>query len=79
LGRGIPEQTFVDCGLDVERSMDHEPDEIHEPTSIARCRELLGEDAEGLTDREVDQIRRHADALAHVIVELYLGQRSFTE
>jgi hypothetical protein len=78
-GCGIPEQTFVDCGLDVERPMDHKPDEIHEATSIARCRELLGEEAAGLSDREVDQIRRHADAVAHVIVEMFLERRAAQE
>ena len=56
--------------------MDHEPDEIHEPISIARCREILGHDAEGLSDIAVDQIRRHADAMAHVIVEIFLEQRT---
>jgi len=59
--------------------MDHEPDEIHEPTSIARCRQLLGKEADGLSDREVDQIRRHADAVAHVIVEMFLEQRESRE
>jgi hypothetical protein len=40
--------------------------------SITRCRELLGDEAEGLSDQEVDLIRRHADAMAHVLVELFL-------
>ena len=42
-----------------------------EPISIARCRELLGEDAESMTDQEVEKIRRHALAMAHIVVELY--------
>src|SRR5258708_1980720 len=29
--------------------------------SIDRCRELLGDEAIGLSDEQVDQIRRHAD------------------
>ena len=40
--------------------------------SIARCRELLGDEAEGLSDQEVDLMRRHADAMAHVLVEIFL-------
>jgi hypothetical protein len=56
--------------------MDHEPDEIHEPLSIARCLEILGHDAEGLSDSEVDQIRRHADAMARVIVDIFVEQRA---
>jgi hypothetical protein len=50
------------------RSVDVESDCI----SITRCRELLGAEAEGLSDQEVDLIRRHADAMAHVLVELFL-------
>jgi hypothetical protein len=42
--------------------------------SIARCRELLGDEADGLSDDEVDQIRRHADAMAHVIIEMFLEE-----
>lgn len=47
--------------------------------SIARCRELLGDEADGLSDHEVDRIRRHADALARVIVEMFLEQRAEQE
>lgn len=55
--------------------MDHEDDITFEPMSIARCREILGDEADGLSDIEVDQIRRHAEAMAHVIVDVYLEQR----
>lgn len=34
------------------------------------CRQLLGAEAAGLSDEEVDRVRRHADALAHILVEL---------
>jgi hypothetical protein len=54
--------------------MDHEPNEIHEPMSIERCREILGHEADGLSDVEVDRIQRHADVMAHVIVEIFLEQ-----
>jgi hypothetical protein len=55
--------------------MDHE-EGVSEPMLIARCREVLGREADGLTDAEVDQIRRHADAMANVIVEIFLEQRA---
>jgi hypothetical protein len=54
--------------------MEHEEDAGSEPMSIARCREVLGREADALTDTEVDQIRRHADAMANVIVEAFLAQ-----
>jgi hypothetical protein len=62
--------------------MGHSRDErndIPDANTLARCRELLGDEAEGLSDHEVDQIRRHAEALAHVIVEMYLVQRPAQE
>ena len=40
--------------------------------SITRCRELLGDEAEALSDQEVDFMRRHADAMAHVLIEIFL-------
>jgi hypothetical protein len=43
-----------------------------EPISVARCRELLGDDADTLTDEEVLVIARHAESLAHVLIELAL-------
>jgi hypothetical protein len=46
-------------------------EDIPEPISIARCRELLGEEAESLTDQEVALIRRHAEAMAGIVVEMY--------
>jgi hypothetical protein len=59
--------------------MDDTPDrreDVSEARTIARCRELLGDDADGMSDQEVEQIRRHADAVAHVIVEMFLEQRN---
>ena len=50
----------------VERAED-----IPEPMSIVRCRELLGEEAESMTDQEVALIRRHAETMACIVVELY--------
>ena len=59
--------------------MDHEHDVTSDAISIARCRDLLGEEADGLSDREVDQIRQHADALAHVMIDVYVKERATLE
>jgi hypothetical protein len=60
--------------IDARRAMEHKkPDEIaSESISIARYRELLDDEAEGLSDQEVDLIRHHADAMAHVLVQMFL-------
>jgi hypothetical protein len=50
----------------VERAED-----IPESVSIVRCRELLGEEAESMTDQEVALIRRHAETMACIVVEMY--------
>ena len=41
------------------------------PIPIARCRELLGDEAESMTDQEVASIRQHAETMAYIVVELY--------
>jgi hypothetical protein len=46
-------------------------DPAPEPISIARCRELLGEDAESMTDQDIEEIRRHAKPMAGIVVEMY--------
>jgi hypothetical protein len=50
-----------------------------EPISIVRCRELLGEDAESMTDRDIEDIRRHAETMACIVVEIYQEQRRVFE
>ncbi len=50
----------------VERAED-----ISEPIPITRCRELLAEEAESMTDQEVALIRRHAETMACIVVEMY--------
>ena len=50
-----------------------------EPISIARCRELLGKDAEAMTDQDIEDIRRHAETMARIVVEMYQEQRRFPE
>lgn len=52
--------------MDVPERADVAP----EPISIARCRELLGNDADALTDDEVIDIARHAEAMARVLIAL---------
>jgi hypothetical protein len=56
--------------MDVPNRAESEP----EPISILRCRELLGEDAESMTDREIEDIRRHAETMACIVVEMYQEQ-----
>ena len=46
-------------------------DDRPEPISMARCRELLGAEAESMTDQEVALIRRHAETMAAIVVEMY--------
>jgi len=46
-----------------------------EPISIARCRELLGDHAESMTDQDIEDIRRHAETMAYMVVEMYLEDR----
>jgi hypothetical protein len=41
---------------------------------LALCRQLLADEAHGLSDEEIELIRQHADALAHVLVEIAEGQ-----
>jgi len=57
----------------------HDEDVVSDLISIARCRELLAEEADGLSDHDIDRIRRHADAMAGVIVEIFLEQRAAQE
>jgi hypothetical protein len=36
----------------------------------------LGDEAIDLSDEEVDRVRQHADALARVLIELFLKDRT---
>ena len=59
--------------LHVERmATDFAADQI----SLDRCRELLGDEAAGLSDEEVGRIRQHAETLAHVLIQVFLEDRS---
>ena len=50
----------------------HAEDAIPESISVARCRELLGEEAAGWTDADVDRVRQHAHAMAVILVDMFL-------
>jgi hypothetical protein len=54
--------------MDVPERAEHEP----EPISVARCRELLGNEADALSDEEVLNVSRHAESLAHLVIDLAL-------
>ena len=43
----------------------------NEEMSIDRCRELLGDEAVDLGDDEIDRIRRCAEIVAHVVIEMF--------
>jgi hypothetical protein len=44
--------------------------------SLARCRELLADEGLDLSDEELDHVRRHAAAMARVLVLAFLENRS---
>ena len=50
-------------------------DDRPEPISIARCRALLGDEADTLTNQDVELIRRHAETMAQVVVEMFVESR----
>ena len=54
-------------------------DDRPEPISIARCRELLGEEADSMTDHEIALIRRHAETMAWIVVEMYQERSRISE
>lgn len=54
--------------MDVSDRTEQEPELI----SVARCRELLGDEADTLSDEEVLIVARHAESLAHVVIDLAL-------
>ena len=54
--------------MDVPERTDITP----EPILIVRCRELLGDEAEALSDDEVRDVARHAEAMARILIALAL-------
>jgi hypothetical protein len=53
-----------------------ERNEARELVPIPRCRELFGDEAIGLTDDDLDNIRRHSHVMARTLVEVFLQQRA---
>ena len=51
-----------------------EREALPDAISIARCRELLGHEALALSDHDVDAVRRHAHAMAHLLIEIFHDQ-----
>jgi hypothetical protein len=47
-----------------------------ERPSLAECREFLGDEAAELSDEQLDAIRQHAQAMANVLVEIFLSADS---
>jgi hypothetical protein len=54
--------------MDVIDRAEQEP----EPILIARGRELLGDDADVMSDEEVLAVARHAETLAHILIAVGL-------
>ena len=52
--------------MDVLDRVEQEPELI----SVGRCRELLGEDADMMSDDEVLAVARHAESLAPIVIDL---------
>jgi len=46
----------------------HRLESLPEPISVSRCRELLGDEADMLSDDEVREVARHADAMARLLI-----------
>jgi hypothetical protein len=60
--------------MDETVSADVQTDEL----SIDRCREMLGDEAADMDDDEIDRIRRCADTMARVVIELFLEEKRLT-
>ena len=54
--------------MDVPDRAEQEPESI----SVARCRELLGDDADMMSDEDILAVARHAEMLAHVLIAVAL-------
>jgi hypothetical protein len=50
-------------------------DDRPEPMSIARCRDLLGDEADTLTDQDIEMISRHAETMAQIVVQMFVERR----
>src|SRR3954471_21126113 len=75
--RAIPTNTnghespFWGCSMNIVVLGDDRP----EPIFIARCRELLGDEADTLTDQDLEMICRHAETMAQIVVQMFVESR----
>ena len=44
--------------------------------SLERCREILGDDARGLSEAELEVLRRQAHGLARLLLSIYLDKKA---
>lgn len=49
---------------------------VPERVAIARYRELLGDEARDLSDEDIEAIRRHAQAMAHALIDAFREMHS---
>ena len=49
--------------------------ETNDEISMEQCRELLGEEAIDLRDDEIDRIRRCADTVAQILIDMFLHEK----
>lgn len=56
--------------------MEREHDIAKERITITRCRQILGREADELSDADVERIGRHAELMAHAVIEMFLEQHA---
>jgi len=72
----------IRCALRMQqlRGADARPDRASQSPDgvipVKKCRELLGDEAAGVSDEDLDRVRRHAAAMAHVLLLAFLDDRS---
>ena len=73
-------RTRLACKWGTAMDVPERAEVIPEPISIVRCRELLGDEADALSDDEVRDVARHAEAMARILIALALqdGPHSLT-
>ena len=55
--------------------MEREHDIGSDRVTIARCREILRDEADELSDADVELIGKQAELIAHAMVEMFLEQQ----
>ena len=69
MARNVPQTHFAfDGAMDDFNNLEADS----EQASLALCRELVGDEVAELSDEELDAMRQHAQAMAHVLVEIFL-------